>query len=87
MYILIPIAILSLVNIYVTYRVLRYEQLENIQKILQTLIIWFLPIFGAIVIFNFIHTESKPIPKTDFSLLGINERDSGIASSCGGAGD
>lgn len=48
-----------LLNSYTSYRVLRCELLEPLQKSIQLLIIWLLPLLGGIIILAYIHTIEK----------------------------
>ena len=62
---IIAIAVLIIVNIYVSFSVSRCDFLEVFQKIAQTIIIWLVPIIGAIIIFAFISSYYKPSPFRD----------------------
>lgn len=61
------IAVLIIVNIYVSFSVFRCDFLEVFQKIAQTIIIWLVPMIGAIIIFAFISSYYKPSPFRDRS--------------------
>lgn len=54
------IVILILSNSYVSYRVLKSDSFEAFQKVTQLLIVWLIPIIGAIVVFAFISSDEKP---------------------------
>lgn len=47
-------------NIYVTVRVLLKTEFNQFQKIVQNVIIWIIPILGALLIFFFIRDDEKP---------------------------
>jgi len=49
-----------ILNIYVTIRVWRKSDFEKFQKIAQSIIIWVIPIIGALVILAFIKSDETP---------------------------
>jgi len=51
--------ILLLINFIVTYKLLKDDVYEKRQKTIQIFIIWLLPVIGALVVFLFLHRESK----------------------------
>ena len=59
---IITIAVLIIINIYVSFRVFRCNFLTGFQKVAQTIIIWLIPMIGAILIFAFISNYNKPNP-------------------------
>jgi len=60
---------LSILNIYVIYRVFKCALLEHIQKIFQILIVLILPFLGALIIFLFVRNiekDNEPPSKGEF---------------------
>lgn len=49
----IGFAVLALLNSYVTIFLLRRDDLEPVQKVLQILIVWLIPLLGAIGLWLF----------------------------------
>lgn len=47
-------------NVYVTIRLLMKAEFNRYQKVAQSIIIWFVPIFGALLIFIFIKDDETP---------------------------
>jgi len=43
------VAAIGLLNLFATYKVLRSEQLQSRQRVLQSLLIWFIPVVGATI--------------------------------------
>ncbi len=56
----ITILFFFILNIYVTFRVWRKHEFNRFQKIGQNIIIWLIPILGAIGIWAFIHSDENP---------------------------
>ncbi len=59
-YIIILIALLVVLNIYASFKLLRSIVFENIQKIFQIIIIWLLPFIGAALILLFLKDDQTP---------------------------
>ena len=78
-------AILLIINLIVTYKLLKDEYYEKKQKIIQLFIIWLLPILGAILVYLFLNKEKENNKKNQYSG-GIDPGyyDSGGGSSGGG---
>ena len=86
---LIVIVVLSIVllNIAASVFLARRNDLENIQKIFQIIIVWFFPFIGAIGLwlFNRSHDEKREDDKKPFGG-GSSEGGSMAAGEGGGAG-
>ena len=52
--------VIVLVNFYVTLRLWKLETLELFQKVAQSLIIWLVPIIGALIIWLVIKDDESP---------------------------
>ncbi len=59
---IIAIAVLIIINIHVSFRLLKCDSLEVFQKVAQTIVIWLIPIIGAIIIYSFVSSYDKPNP-------------------------
>ena len=59
---IIAIVVLIIINIYVSFRLLKCDSLEVFQKGAQTIVIWLIPIIGAIIIYSFVSSYDKPNP-------------------------
>jgi len=59
---IIGIVGLIVINIYVSMTVSKCDSLGVFQKVAQTIVIWLIPIIGAIIIFSFITSYDKPNP-------------------------
>ena len=59
---IITIATLIIINIYVSFRVFRCGFLGGFQQVAQTIIIWLIPMIGAIIIFSFVSSYNKSSP-------------------------
>ena len=59
-YILISIALLVALNLYASLKLLRRSEFENVQKVFQIIIIWLIPLIGAVLILLFIKDDHTP---------------------------
>ena len=53
----IGLAVLVLLNSYVSIFLLRRDDLESIQKVLQIVIVWLIPLIGAIGLWLFLRSQ------------------------------
>lgn len=56
---LLLFALFLLLNWIVTYKVLKNTSCKKEQKIIKLLIIWVIPIIGAVVVYIFLNIEKK----------------------------
>jgi len=79
------IIFISLINAYVSYKVLRSELYDKSQKVFQLLIIWFIPLFGMALVLFFLRDELASTSRKD----KLYERDSEVSydSATGSVGD
>ena len=59
-YIQTTILFVCLLNAYVTFRIWRKHEFDRFQKIGQSVIVWLLPILGAVGILVYIRTDENP---------------------------
>ena len=67
----VALGILALFNVYVSICLLLYAGLSGIQKVLQLVIIWLLPVIGALLVHSVIFVRP------------VRSRDSGSESAAG----
>ena len=67
-YLYIFISYLVVLNIFTSYRLIKDEYYTSIQKSIQLLIIWFVPLFGAMIVAYF-NTEEKRKSKGIYKKL------------------
>ena len=72
-YIYLAIVLVISINIFVTVFLFRLDTLDSFQKYAQTLIVWFLPIVGALVLWLFNRNDCVNYKSTEF---GVGPRDS-----------
>ncbi len=56
---LIALILLIILNIFVSYNLLKDDYYEKKQKIIQFLIIWLIPIIGGLIVLFFMNREEK----------------------------
>ena len=70
-------------NIYTSYRMLKSDDYEKIQKIFQILMIWFIPFIGMLIVLFFLNDESSSsVNYSDNSGAETGYGDSCSGSSC-----
>lgn len=62
MELIIAIVVLIILNVSVSYRLLKCDSLTVYQKVAQSIIIWLIPIIGAVIILAFISSYDEPDP-------------------------
>ena len=73
------IAVLCLLSLLVTVKVLVRDDLESFQKIAQIVIVWLFPLIGAVGIWAFHRSNDAPLKPQKSS--GSTASDSGFVSS------
>ena len=58
--IIFSIAIIVLLNLYVSIRIWRKEEFSHFQKVSQSIIVWLIPLVGALLIMAFIKDDETP---------------------------
>ena len=59
-YLIIAIVVLSLINLIVTRKVIKRDLFTASRKVLQIVLVWLIPLFGAILVFLFHKDDETP---------------------------
>ena len=61
--ILIIISLLILLNVFVSIYIFRHDSLDQFQKVGQIIIVWLIPLVGAVGLFLFLRSQDEQIPR------------------------
>lgn len=73
--VLILIVVVVVLNAYATWRILRSDDLERLQKYAQGVIVWLLPLLGSMLVIYFLNNAYR-MPSPPKSPFGGGANDS-----------